>query len=432
MWPGIKKLSGSVSLLVVLASLSGYACGGEIELGFDRETRLLPEGGSVNDMFGKSVALSGDTALIGAWGDDNLGDHAGSAYVFVRSEHYPWVQQAKLLAGDGAAQDRFGHSVLLWDEDTALVGAPRHDGIGKESGAVYLYRREGQRWTETAKLLPDETGTGARFGFSMAISGDTLLVGAPRYDTERDGLARDQSGAVFAFVRQANGQWTQQARLIASDRYGYDRFGNSVSLDGDSAVIGAYHDNDQGEDSGSVYVFVRQGEHWNQQAKLLSNEGEEGDWFGASVSISGQTLAVASLGDNDNNKGTSSGAVYLYSRSAGVWQHNLKISPQDIRSDSKFGRAVILAGNLLLVGAQFGGEFLPFVGRPGVVYRYERHGSGNWSLEGKLIARYGQLFGEMGNSIAFDRGVVLAGAYHSNKRIDSYGAAYVFEAETNR
>lgn len=425
-----KILTRSVLFLVVLVSLTGHASGGEIEIKYDRETRLLPEDGESNDMFGKSVSLYGDIALIGAWADDDRGDHAGSAYVFVRSERYPWVQQTKLLAGDGAAQDRFGQSVLLWDENTALVGAPRHNGIGKESGAVYLYRREGQGWIETGKLLPDEKGAGARFGVSIAISGDSLLVGAPRYSTERGGLAREQSGAVFVFVRQANGQWHQQAKMIADDRYGYDRFGNSVALDGDTAVIGAYHDNDQGDDSGSVYVFARQGEQWNQQAKLLSVDGEKGDWFGYSVALFGDTLAVASLGDHD--KGISAGAVHLFSKSTKEWRHKVKIVPEDIRSDSVFGRSIILTGNSLFIGAKFGSEWPSNVGRPGVIYMYSSHEPENWSLEGKLIARYGQLFGEMGNSMAFDRGTVLVGAYHRNERIDSYGAAYVFEAETNR
>lgn len=430
-----KKLRLSISCVMVLSCFNAGIHAEESSVSFDRETRLLPEDATVHDMFGQSVAIADDTLLIGAWRNDLLDkisdpDYTGSAYIFERGKDFPWVQQATLRAEGGREEDAFGFSVALVSSNLALVGAPGEEGSGNKSGAVYLYEREGKQWRQTGKLLPGEKGDRSRFGHSLAVSGETLLVGAPHYNTERDGLARDQSGVVFIFVRDQKGQWQQQARLLADDRYGYDRFGSSVALDGDTAVIGAYLDDDLGEDSGSVYVFVRDDEEWEQQVKLLSEDGREGDWFGYSIAVYGDRLAVGASGDDDT--GLDSGAVYLFERSWGGWRNTAKLVPEGLKLGSNFGRSIALEGDTLLAGAKTNIAQMKETGnkgRPGALYHYQSVASGEWKLADILTASYGQIYGEMGNSVAIGNGTVLTGAYHSQDRIKSYGAAYVFEAE---
>jgi hypothetical protein len=228
------------------------------------QAKLLPSDGAADDYFGRSTALSGDTALMGVASDDDQGASSGSAYVFVRSGGV-WTEQAKLLPSDGAAGDLFGRSVALAG-DTALVGAPTDDDQGADAGSAYVLVRSGAVWIEQAKLLPNDGEADHNFGWSVALSGDTALVGTPEDDDQ--GFS---SGSAYVLVR-SGGVWTEQAKLLPSDGASSEDFGWSVALSGDTALVGAKHDEDQGSNSGSVYVFVRSGAVWTEQAKLLPSD----------------------------------------------------------------------------------------------------------------------------------------------------------------
>ena len=189
-------------------------------------------------------------------------------------------QETKLLPDDGAMGDAFGFSVAL-SADTALVGAIHNDDHGISSGSAYVFTRSGTTWTEQAKLLPGDGSPGDRFGGSVALDGDTAVINA---------LANDNghhSGAAYAFVR-VDGHWTEQAKLQPTDGAGGDIFGCSIALDQDTVLIGAYKDDDHGTDSGSAYVFTRAGDLWMEQAKLLPDDGARGDNFGVSVALDGR------------------------------------------------------------------------------------------------------------------------------------------------
>ncbi len=155
--------------------------------------KLLAGDGAISDIFGWSVSIDGDTALIGARFDDDNGSDSGSAYVFTLSGGV-WAQQAKLLPADGAADDRFGFSVSL-SADTALIGAPRDDDNGSGSGSAYVFTRSAGVWTQQAKLLPSDGVASDQFGWSVSIDGDTALVGAPNDDY--NGLPEAGSAYVF-------------------------------------------------------------------------------------------------------------------------------------------------------------------------------------------------------------------------------------------
>jgi len=217
------------------------------------QAKLTASDAGTHDGFGYSVALSDGTAAIGAVYDDHAGaEDAGSAYVFVYSNG-AWMQQAKLIASDAAAGDYFGWSVVL-DGGTAVIGAIWDDHAGgTDAGSAYAFVRSGAAWAEQAKLAPSSAAAGDCFGFSVALDGDTALIGAR--DDDHAGGTNAGSASVYA---RSGDVWARQVTLIASDAAAEDRFGLSVALDVDTAIIGAAgHDHAGGTDAGSAYVFSR-------------------------------------------------------------------------------------------------------------------------------------------------------------------------------
>jgi len=214
-----------------------------------------------------------------------------------------WTQQAKLTATDGAASDFFGHAVAV-DAGTIVVGAYWDDDKGDYSGSAYVFTRTGGTWTQQAKLVPADGTADDWFGSSVAVDGDTVVVGAHLDDDK--GI---DSGSVYVFVR-TGATWTQQAKLTAADGAADDRFGWAVAVDADTIVVGAYGDDDKGIDSGSVYVFTRTGGTWTQQAKLTAPDGAANDYFGRAVAVDAGTIVVGVEYDDDD-KGTNSGSVWV-------------------------------------------------------------------------------------------------------------------------
>jgi hypothetical protein len=291
------------------------------------------------DSFGISVSLSGDTALIGACNDENL---SGSAYVFTRTGT-TWTEQAKLLASDGATNDEFGCTVSL-SGDTAVIGARSDDDQGNSSGSVYVFTRSGTIWTQQAKLLASDGATGDQFGYSVSISNNTALIGA--WGDDDNGA---ESGSAYVFTRTGT-TWTQQTKLHASDPATKDYFGSSVALADDTALIGAYFDNDNRNDSGSVYVFTRTGPTWTQQAKLLALDGAYNDNFGFSISLGGDTALIGAPSDDDN--ADASGSAYVFTRTGTTWTQQAKLHAVDSAIRDFFGYSVSIYGDTALIGAQ--------------------------------------------------------------------------------
>ncbi len=362
------------------------------------------------DYFGWSVAISGDTVVIGApWEDSNAttvnGDESnndaprsGAAYVFVRDSNGAWAQQAYLKAANAGAGDRFGRAVAI-DGDTIVVGAHEEasnatgvngDGSnnsGYLNGAAYVFVRNGSSWSQQAYLKASNSGAGDHFGRAVAISGDTVVVGARWELSNATGVNGDGSdnsaykaGAAYVFVRNGS-SWTQQAYLKASNTDANDEFGHTVAVNGDTVVVGAdleasnatgingdQSDNSASE-SGAVYVFVRSGTSWSQQAYLKASNAEAHEFFGSAVSIDNDKLIVGAWaedsnatgvnGDQTNNSFNSSGAAYFFTRSGTNWtqQAYLKASDPDIAA--RFGESLDASGNYLVVGA--GGKTAAYV-----------------------------------------------------------------------
>ena len=213
-----------------------------------------------------------------------------------------------MTARNGAAHDVFGSSVAI-DGNMIIIGASDGDTAnGADTGSVYVYIISGGEWTQQANLKASDGSSGDRFGSSVSIDGDTIVVGAHMHDT----AAGQGSGSAYVYAG-AGGVWTEQAKLTASDNAtGNNYFGWSVALDQDAIVAGAWgYDTENTRDCGSVYVFNRSGGYWTEQAKLTASDGTDGDWFGHSVAMSVGTVVVGAE-FADTNNGKSSGAVYTF------------------------------------------------------------------------------------------------------------------------
>ena len=311
--------------------------------------KLTADDEVAGDGFGYSIAINTDATiiLIGSIFDDAY----GSVYVFTRVGTV-WTQQQKLYASDAAASDYFGVSVALSaDASIALIGACQDDDKGSNSGSVYVFTRSGSVWTQQQKLLAGDGVAGDYFGVSVALNADaTLALIGAMFDDDKGA----DSGSVYVFTRSGS-IWMQQQKLTASDAATYDYFGISVALNADAsfALIGAHYDDDKGMNSGSVYVFTRSGTVWTQQSKLTASDGAINDYFGVAAALSADA-SIALIGAYaDDDKGTNSGAAYVFTRVGTVWTQQQKFTASDGVAGDGFGISVVLTADasMALIGA---------------------------------------------------------------------------------
>lgn len=402
-----------------------------------QQAKVVADDRANGDQLGYSVSLSGDTLLAGANGKE-------SAYVFARTGTN-WNQQAKLGSSDGGGA--FGTSVSL-SGDIAVVGEPFNL---QEIGAAFVFARSGSTWTQQAVLTASDKAPADELGWSVSINGTSIVTGA---------FAKaSMAGAGYTFV-QAGTNWAQQAKLNASDASNGDTFGSAVAVSGDTAVIGA---STKSFGRGAVYVFTRSGASWTQQAKLTASDAANGENFGVSVAISGDTVLVGATGkaggggvyvftrvvtawtqqaqlipsdlatsdnlgiavsiDGDtaviaaNTKDSGKGAAYVFVRSGGAWKQQAKLTASDATSGDAFGRSVSLSGETVLISAVGRNSF------QGVAYIFTRSGT-TWTQQVKLAAADSATFDAFGYSVSLSGDTALIGAYAKNK---VQGALYVFE-----
>ena len=386
------------------------------------ETKLTASDPEADDRFGYSVAIDGDTAVVGAYFDDDGGTNSGSAYVFVW-DGSTWSQQAKLTSSNAAAGDEFGFPVSI-DGNTIVVGARWDDDAGFNSGAAYVFVRPEGGWTDStqdAKLTASDATGGEGFGGGVSINGDTIVVGAYRDDD-----AGTDSGSAYVFVRPEGG-WTdssEDAKLTASDAAAGDLFGLSVPIDGDTIVVGAHHDSDAGSQSGSAYVFVRPEGGWtdsSEDAKLTASNAAAGDLFGRIVSIDGDTIVVgAALGDSGVSD---SGSAYVFVKNGSTWSQQAKLTASDAAANDEFGVSVSIDGNTIVVGSRYdddGGT------NSGSAYVFVWDGS-TWSQQAKLTSSDATVNDEFGLSVSISGNIKLVGAPFEDTGGTLIGSAYVFE-----
>ena len=324
-----------------------------------------------------------------------------------------WEREAKLLAHDGKANGRFGSSLSV-SGDTALIGTIWDDDRGEKTGAAYVFRFSRDRWVQEAKLRASDGRKYQRFGSSVSISGDRALIGAAG-DRER-GIS---AGAAYVF-RFAASRWRQEAKLIAGDGAKGEFFGFGTGLSDQTAVIGACRDDDLGRHSGSAYVYRFDGSSWKEEVKLLADDGEELDMFGRRVALSDDVVLVGALYDDDN--GYNSGSAYVFSFDGSSWWLEAKLLPSDGKLKGWFGTSVALSGNIALIGAPMDDQRGSAAGAA-YVFRFD---GAEWVQEAKLLADDGEGGDAFGSDLALSGDTALIGAYLDDDRGPSSGAAYVF------
>lgn len=370
-----------------------------------QEAYLKPSNTERGDLFGIAVAISGNTIVIGAEGEDsnstgvngdgenNLATDSGAAYVFVR-EGTNWTQQAYLKASNTDTSDFFGSAVAI-SGDTIVVGAEgeasgargvngdQNDNSLERAGAAYVFVRQNGKWHQEAYLKASNTDTGDDFGGKVAISGNTIAIAADAEDSSAAGVNGNQenndeidSGAVYVFTR-TGATWTQQAYIKASNPASDTDFGEGLSIWGDTLIVGAPGDgndgvgiNNPGADnfgapaSGAVYVYVRNGTNgtsWRQQAFLKASNRGAGDFFGRRVAIWQDTLVAGagredsgSTGVNynqDNDTAEDAGAAYVFVRTDRGWVQQAYLKASNTEAGDNFGAAVAVSGDTVVIGA---------------------------------------------------------------------------------
>jgi hypothetical protein len=356
------------------------------------EDRLFAHDQVDNWGFGNAVALDGDRAIVGAWRADIGGEaDRGAAYVFVR-QGAEWVEEAQLLAFDGAEGDRFGYSVAL-SGDTAVVGAPLVTvGNATFRGAAYVFQIIGGGWLPREKLLASDGAAQDRLGWSVAIQGDTLFAGA--VNAEIGG--NPNQGAVYVYTRQG-GLWSESQKLFDEEGALADLFGNALSLSENTALVGAYSANIDGNiNQGATHVYSRVGETWVLDQKLLASDGTDPDKFGWSVALHGDAALIGAWQKViDGN--AAHGAAYVFRRSGTTWTEEQRLTPSDGHEFTFFGWAVALQDHVALIGAR---HDFPGASQQGVVYEFRR--STTWDEVQRLEAPVSEGLDGYGEALALD------------------------------
>ena len=377
--------------------------------------KLVAGDAAAGDSFGRSVAIDGDTVVVGASGDDDAVSDSGSVYVFRTTDGgATYAQVAKLKASDGYYYDFFGSSVAIAGS-TIVVGSRWDDEAGSKSGSAYVFRTSdgGATYGQVAKLTAADAASGDFFGISVAIDGNTIVVGAHYENSKR--------GAVYVFRTLDGGAtYVELAKLTASDAAIYDEFGRSVAIDGDTIVVGAHQYHNDG--SGSAYVFRTSdgGATYDEVAKLTASDAAANDQLGISVAIDGNTIVVGA--DGDDHAGAWSGSAYVFrTTDDGVtYDQVAKLTAADGAAYDNFGDSVAIAGGTVVAGA-YG------AGTSGAVYVFRTtDGGATYDQVARLTAADASSTDYFGSSVAIAGDRFVVGA-HGDDDAGSYsGSAYVF------
>lgn len=400
-----RGLAVGVSFLV-MAALLGLTVEAAAAVG--ESGKLVPSVASEGDHYGRAVALEGGVAVVGApWSDGDNPD-SGAVHVFVQSGSV-WSEQARLYVEDGPTLGLFGSSVAI-SGDTLVVGAQGVFDISLPSGAAYVFVRSGDTWSQQERFIADNGEAYDSFGRDVAICGDTVVVGDP------------EGGVVHVFVR-SGGLWSQQATLTASDGVPGDNFGREVAIDGDTVIIGAQMVDVPKDNAGAAYVFVRSGITWTEQARLAPADIGRAHKFGSAVAIRGDMAVVGASGDPRNGRAT--GSAYVFGFSGGSWSQEAKLISESGDYLDSFGESVAIGDdNTIVVGSPY--DDVSAV-KGGAIFVFTRVG-GEWYQQARLVGSDTAKMDYLGRDIAVSGDVVVGGAPFADDAGYSSGAAIVFDA----
>lgn len=378
----------------------------------EERQKLIGADVRAQDTFGFGVGVDGDLLVCSSLWDDDRGLNAGSVYVFERRGG-AWVEQSKLLASDGAANHNLGRSVSI-SGGRVIAGASGASIAGAGSGGAYVFEFADGVWTQAARLSGSSAGPNDRQGWSVAIDGAIAVVGAHRDDDRGT-----DSGAAYVFERDADGVWTQTAKLIGEDTSAGDEFGHAVALHAGTILVGAHEADPFGADSGAAYVFGREQGVWVQQAKLSVEETTSpGSHFGRAVAIHADRAVIGAPFEHPLNYG----AAYVFERQESGWTLASKLLADVRTAQEWFASSVAIEGDRIVAGSFFntGTE-------PGSVFVFDRR-DGVWTLVGEAQASDGVNADGLGRAVALSGESLVAGANQDDDRGSNAGSVYVFDS----
>lgn len=408
----------SIVLVVIVCLAFANIC----QAHWPEQCRLLASDGTSWDIFGSQVAIDGDYAIVGAYSDDDVNSDAGSAYIFAPNGVDPndpnWYEQCKLVSSNPQVSGWFGNSVSI-SGNYAIVGAYGEDtnGLG-DSGTAYIFspnevNPNDPNWYEQAKLLPSDATAGDVFGSPVSIDGNYVIIGATGNNSH--------TGAAYIFKRSdvpSDPNWYEQCKLIASDGQPGDNF-RYCSINGDYAIVGAAEDDNK---TGSAYIFKRSDDvndpNWYEQCKLTASDSATDDWFGASVDISGNYAVVGAY-----QKDNFTGSAYIFKRSDVPddpnWYQVHSIPGE--QTGDWFGTSVSISGDYAIVGAP-----CIYSGGSGLAYMFQRNGE-DWFERKKLIPSDAQGGDEIGYCVSISGPDVIVSGHMNDENGSNSGSAYIYK-----
>lgn len=391
--------------------------------------KLLPSDGASNDYFGCSIDISGNIVIVGAYNDDDNGSNSGSVYLFEKPVT-GWVnstQTAKLLASDGVIDDNFGQYLSI-SGNVIAVTAPARDESFTNTGSIYVFEKSGANWvnaTQNAKLISSDITAYDYLGVDLCIDGDYILAGA-----YHDFQGGSYTGSAYMFHKSGSA-WhdtTEVAKFIASDAGADDRFGFAVGLSGDRFIIGAQWNDDLGVSSGSAYLFEKPIGDWTdttETAKILPATvmSSTYDKYGYSVDIDGNTAVVGSIGYNQN-----AGRAFVYEFDGNAWSRIAELHASNETVNYQFGYSVAIENDIIYIGAPAAaGHYTS----DGAIYVYEKTPSG-WNTNETCILYGSDAGNsdKFGASLSVHNNTLVVGAPYNDQVASNAGAAYVFVKPT--
>ena len=422
--------NGEYKFLVQASSSSGFP-----EHQIDR---LVGSDSQMQDLYGQSVSVFGEYAVVGAPKADGQTINSGAAYIYKR-EVNNWIEQAKIQANDGQTNDEFGFSVAI-EEDYILVGAPSKNAVGSSSGVVYIFKKDGANWIQHQKIQSQDLQAGDAFGYSLDISGERAVIGAYKKDA-----VRTDAGAAYIFKRNGT-SWTQEAKLVTTNPSISDYFGFDVGISGDHVIVGAPQKAyNSMTNSGLAYVFERNGTTWFEQSRLVAEYPKSGDKFGQAVDIDGTYAVVGVPSDGtitrsgpieiavvlDCSRCANIGYIQIYRNEGTQWTLSAKYRtalPRGNRENNYLGFSVAISGDYVVAGANgvdLGGNNV------GSISMFQRNSFG-WrsSIYGKHIqAKDQEVQDAFGTSVAIFGNQLFVGATQANSVTGTNtGKVYAFTA----
>ena len=394
---------------------SGGGSDGEANFTTEMQKLLAPDV-EVGDIFGYSVSISGDYAIVGSIREDSMGYRSGAAYIFYRDPATDkWDSGTKITAPDAEDGDEFGVSVGI-SGDYAIVGAWREASFGDFAGAAYIFHRTGTNsWDSGVKVVPSEISADLRYGYAVAIDGDYAVVGAAK------------SNGVYVFHRTGTNSWDSGEKLVDPENGYLDSFGTAVAIDGDYIVAGVQGRNlTPSSTAGEAYIFHRTGTNsWDGGTEIVSSDLAQGDHFGISVSISGDYAVVGA--SHDTHTGIYyAGSAYIFHRiGTNSWDAGTKVVDPSPESVERFGFSLALKGNYLAIGSV--GSTINNLTNVGSVHVFERTGTNSWSVGPEIIASDGYKDDGFSASVSIGSNYMISAAPYEDKGGRYAGAVYFFK-----